>query len=113
MPLDSPLSWLGAGSLAAWIYLIFCNGRFWQGDQRLRVQAPTNDALASWPAVVAVVPARNEADAVERTLHSLLAQDYPVELQIVRVDDSSVDGTGDIARRLARDHPAGSRLAVL
>jgi hopene-associated glycosyltransferase HpnB len=113
LPLDSPLSWLGAGSLAAWIYLIFCNGRFWQGDQRLRAQAPTNDALASWPAVVAVVPARNEADVVERTLHSLLAQDYPGELQIVLVDDSSNDGTGDIARGLARDHPAGSRLAVV
>ena len=27
MPFDSPLSWLGAGSLAIWIYLVFFNGR--------------------------------------------------------------------------------------
>ena len=113
MPFDSPLSWLGAGSLAVWIYLVFFNGRFWQGDQRLCAQAPASDALAKWPAVVAVVPARNEADVVERTLKSLLAQDYPGELQIVLVDDRSDDGSGDAAHRLARNHPAGSRLRVV
>ncbi len=113
MPFDSPLNWLGAGSLAAWIYLVFFNGRFWQGDQRLCAQAPANDALAKWPAVVAVVPARNEADVVERTLKSLLAQDYPGEFQIVLVDDRSEDGTGDVARRLAHDHPAASTLRVV
>jgi hopene-associated glycosyltransferase HpnB len=113
LPFDSLLSWLGAGSLAAWLYLVFCNGRFWQGDQRLPAQAPARNALASWPAVVAVVPARNESDVVERTIDSLLTQDYPGELRIVLVDDCSDDGTGDIARRLARDHPAGSRLLVV
>lgn len=113
MPFDSPLSWLGAGSLAAWIYLVFFNGRFWHGDQRLCARAPASDALAKWPAVVAVVPARNEADVIERTLNSLLAQDYPGELQIVLVDDRSDDGSGDTARRLARNHPAGSGLRVV
>jgi hopene-associated glycosyltransferase HpnB len=113
LPFNSPLSWLGAGSLAAWVYLVFFNGRFWQGDQRLCAQAPANDALAKWPSVVAVVPARNESDVVEQTLNSLLAQDYPGDLQIVLVDDRSDDGTGDAARRLARDHPAGSKLRVV
>ena len=32
---------------------------------------------AAWPAVVAVVPARNEADVIARSIGSLLAQDYP------------------------------------
>jgi hopene-associated glycosyltransferase HpnB len=113
LPFDSPLSWLGAGSLAVWIYLVFFNGRFWRGDQRLCARAPADDALAKWPAVVAVVPARNEADVVGRTLNSLLAQDYPGELQIVLVDDHSDDGTGDVARRLAREHPDGSMLRVV
>src|SRR5262249_51771952 len=35
------------------------------------------------------------------TLESLLAQDYPGELSITLVDDSSDDGTGDIGRALA------------
>jgi hopene-associated glycosyltransferase HpnB len=113
LPLDSPLSWIGAASLAAWLYLIYGNGRFWRGDQRLRERAPDRDALASWPTVVAVVPARNEADVIARALDSLLGQDYPGDLQIVLVDDASDDGTGEIARRLAREHPAGSRLAVV
>jgi len=108
LSLDSALTWLGAGSLAAWLYLLFCNGRFWRGDQRLPARPPVDGALARWPAVVAVVPARNEADVVERTLRSLLDQDYPGELQIVLVDDRSDDGTGDIARRLARGPAAGS-----
>lgn len=46
----------------------------------------------------AVVPARNEADVIERTLSSLLAQDYPGPFAITIVDDGSDDGTGTIAR---------------
>jgi hopene-associated glycosyltransferase HpnB len=62
---------------------------------------------------VAVVPARNEADVIERTLTSLLAQDYPGELQVVLVDDRSDDGTRDAALRLARDCPTSSTLRVV
>ena len=51
---------------------------------------------------------RRRADA-ELTARS----DYPGELQIVLVDDRSDDGTGDAARRLARDHPAASELRVV
>jgi len=113
LPFDSPLSWLGAASLACWVYLACFNGRFWRGDQRISAQAPAADALVQWPAVVAVVPARNEADVVERALKSLLAQDYPGEFRIVLVDDRSGDGTGDVARRIARAQPAASKLQVV
>ncbi len=64
-----------------------------------------------WPTVV-VVPARNEADVIERTLRSLLEQDYPGEFHVVMVDDQSEDCTGDIARQLATKHPRGARLTV-
>ncbi len=46
----------------------------------------------------AIVPARNEADVIERTLSSLLAQDYPGPFAITIVDDRSDDGTGELAR---------------
>ena len=63
-----------------------------------------------WPAVTAVVPARNEADVIAQSIGSLLAQDYPGEFRIVLVDDNSEDGTGDTARSL---EGAGARLSVI
>lgn len=49
-----------------------------------------------------VVPARDEADVLPRTLPSLLAQDYPGLWRIILVDDHSQDGTGAIARQLGK-----------
>ncbi|MGH3248615.1 MAG: glycosyltransferase [Trebonia sp.] len=69
----------------------------------------------AWPAVAAVVPARNEADSLPGTLPALLAQDYPGEFRVFLVDDNSDDGTGAIAAELgekaARD--GGAPLTVV
>jgi hopene-associated glycosyltransferase HpnB len=54
-----------------------------------------------WPDVVAVIPARNEAGVIARTLGGVAAQDYPGRFRILLVDDNSDDGTGEIARSLA------------
>jgi len=99
---------LATASLGAWLYLVFGHGRFWAADQRLEA-APEP---AAWPEVVAVVPARNEADVIERTVGSLLDQDYPGAFRIVLADDESEDDTGDAARRAAAAHPLGERLCV-
>ncbi len=100
---------IAATSLLAWLYLTFFHGRFWRGDQRLGDAAPPPPR---WPAVAVVVPARNEADVVERSLASLLAQDYPGPFEIVLVDDAGDDGTGCAARRLAASHARGALLTV-
>lgn len=100
---------LAALALAAWIYLVFAHGRFWLADQRLTGETPEP---AHWPEVVAVVPARNEADVVGESLRSLLDQDYPGEFRIVLVDDDSEDGTAEAARRVACTHARGDRLRV-
>ena len=47
-----------------------------------------------------IVPARNEAQVLPSTLPALLSQDYPGWLRIVVVDDSSTDGTSDVAHGL-------------
>jgi YVTN family beta-propeller protein len=52
---------------------------------------------AATDTVAAVVPARNEADVIERSVTSLLAQDYPGPLRVIVVDDSSDDGTAERA----------------
>ncbi len=91
--------------LAIWLYLLLFHNGFWllrERDTKL-VAAP-----ASWPSAVAVVPARNEADVIQRSIGSLLAQDYPGAFHIVLVDDQSDDGTGPLAAGLNSD-----RLTVL
>jgi hopene-associated glycosyltransferase HpnB len=50
--------------------------------------------------VVAVVPARDEAEVIADSLASLLAQSHEA-LSLVVVDDASTDGTAAIARGLA------------
>ena len=106
----TPLGALALVSFAAWLALVFARGRYWTGEVRLEGRAP---APASWPRVVAVVPARDEAELIARTLRTLLAQEYAGELRIVLVDDESSDGTAAAARDVAAAHPNGARLSVV
>ncbi len=86
---------VAAIAVAVWLYLLFGHGRFWQAGPVLPPALP-----ASAPAVAIVVPARDEAAAVETSLRSLLAQDYPGPFRVILVDDESTDGTGERARAL-------------
>jgi hopene-associated glycosyltransferase HpnB len=107
------VSWLAAAALVpalAWLYLLLAHGRFWLADQRL---PQAGAALRSWPTVVALVPARNEAAVVGEALRSLLAQDYPGSLQIVLVDDGSSDGTAEVAHAAAAECGQGERLSIV
>ncbi len=91
--------------LATSIYLLFFHHGLWRADQRLPEHA---ESLAEWPSVVAVVPARNEAETIGAVTAALCAQDYPGSFRVIMVDDSSTDGTADLARATA-----GHRLDVL
>ncbi|WP_458247830.1 glycosyltransferase [Streptomyces sp. MAI_2237] len=96
----SALVWIAAVSLAAWLWLLLCQGFFWRTDVRLPRRADPGD----WPPVCVVVPARDEAAVLPAALPSLLAQDYPGRAEIFLIDDGSSDGTGDLARELAASH---------
>ncbi|MFF0223082.1 glycosyltransferase [Streptomyces sp. NPDC004629] len=96
----SALLWIAAVSLAAWLWLLLCQGRFWQTDVRLPPRRDPGD----WPSVCVVVPARDEAAVLPSSLPSLLAQEYPGRAEVFLVDDGSSDGTGELARELARRH---------
>ncbi|GGQ52499.1 glycosyl transferase family 2 [Streptomyces griseorubens] len=95
-------------SLAAWLWLLLLQGWFWRTDVRL----PASRDPDAWPDVCVVVPARDEAAVLPASLPSLLAQDYPGRAEIFLVDDGSTDGTGDLARELARQE-GGLALTVV
>ena len=94
----SVLTAAAALALAAWLYLAILHGRFWRADQRLD---PAPPPPSTWPEIVALIPARDEADVVGRAVASLLAQDYPGAVSVVLVDDRSTDGTAEAARAAA------------
>ena len=90
--------WIAGFSVIAWLWLFLFRGRFWQADQRLPAASfEGQDA----PHVVAVIPARNEAQTIGATVSSLFAQDYTGALDVVVVDDNSDDGTADAANLAA------------
>jgi chlorobactene glucosyltransferase len=61
-------------------------------------------ALENPPLVSVVVPARNEAHNIARCVTSILSTTYP-NLELIVVDDSSTDGTAQIARDAAQRDP--------
>jgi len=95
----------------AWAVLLLARGGFWlaRDDDRDATALPDPPG-GRWPAVVAIVPARDEAETVGHTVRSLLAQDYPGAFRVILVDDRSTDGTGALAMQEAA---GDSRLAVV
>jgi hopene-associated glycosyltransferase HpnB len=89
-------SGLGVLALVIWAVLLFGRHGWWLTAERDTRALPPEPL--HWPAVTAVVPARDEADVIARSIGSLAAQDYPGDFRAILVDDSSSDGTGDIAR---------------
>jgi cellulose synthase/poly-beta-1,6-N-acetylglucosamine synthase-like glycosyltransferase len=105
-----PLS-IGILSLAIWLYLVFARGNFWS-LREFDDDAAQHTTPNKWPSVVAIVPARNEAETIGQTLAALLQQDYPGKLSVIVVDDHSEDATSPIARRTAQEKNAGSRVEI-
>jgi hopene-associated glycosyltransferase HpnB len=86
----------------AWTYLVAGHGGYWRTSQWL---PPVTRDPDTWPDVVAVVPARNEAEMLPATLPALLGQEYPGTLTVIVVDDRSSDGTAEVAAKLDDGRP--------
>jgi hopene-associated glycosyltransferase HpnB len=104
--------------LAIWLYLLAARGGFWLAAQRDDDGQPapgkSNDAWpASWPAIAAIIPARDEAAGVGDTIASLLRQNYPGAFHVILVDDQSRDSTAQAARDAAAVLGAADRLTVV
>jgi hopene-associated glycosyltransferase HpnB len=94
--------------LAIWIYLLLARGHFW----RVREDHLEPRRLEDWPRVVAIVPARNEAQTISQVVSSLAKQDYPGEFSIIVVDDHSEDGTALLAQQAAKKSGAPLRVKI-
>ena len=111
------MAWTILAALAAviWLYLLVGRGGFWLS--RVIDVAATMTAQAAAPGklpkVVAIVPARDEADGIATSLGSLLQQTYQGEFSVVLVDDQSTDGTAEAARRMAETANAADRLTIV
>lgn len=63
---------------------------------------------AEQPSVTVIMPVRNEATFIERSLGAVLAQDYSRELiQILVVDGMSDDGTRELVQQMIARWPEG------
>jgi len=112
------IAWL---SLVIWLVLFFARGGFWRAVPAPALSATTLHAVGNaeiarrgaWPALVAVVPARNEVDVIGRAVGSLLKQDYAGAFHVIVVDDHSTAGSADAAQAAARELGLEDRLTVL
>ena len=100
---------VSALSLSIWLFLLLFWGDFWRADCRI----DPNSSLDRYPTVYAVIPARNEAEAIATSLTSLLNQDYQGELKIVVVNDNSSDRTEEIALQTAAQLDRSESLQVV
>jgi glycosyltransferase involved in cell wall biosynthesis len=57
--------------------------------------------VASRPSISVIIPARDAAPTLDRTLSALRAQTLKEPFEVIVVDDGSVDGTASVAHRYA------------
>lgn len=61
---------------------------------------------APWPLATVILPVRNEAAYIERSLYAVLKQEYPSEcLQVIVADGNSDDGTVQIIQAIQQRYP--------
>jgi hopene-associated glycosyltransferase HpnB len=107
------LIFLAVATLSIWLYLIAARGSFWRLTQHDRIIAPIDAPKPSGARVIAIMPARDEADVIATSLRSLFNQSFSGRLEVVLVDDESTDGTAEAAQNCALAESAAERLTVL
>jgi hopene-associated glycosyltransferase HpnB len=91
-------------ALIAWVGVLLAPSQAYRTRERIEPDSAASDDLST---VTVLIPARDEAGSIGRTIAALGAQGRG--LAVVVVDDQSSDGTADVARRAA----GGVDLAVI
>jgi chlorobactene glucosyltransferase len=87
-----------AGIFGVWIYFLAYMTKSFRQSPRL--ESLDRTSIRRFPRVSVILPARNEGQYIARCLDSLLGQDYP-NFEIIAVNDSSTDRTGEIMKAYA------------
>jgi hopene-associated glycosyltransferase HpnB len=95
-------------ALLAWVGVLLAPHQAHRLRERLEVDPHAPDDLSS---VAVLVPARDEAPSISRTVGALVFQGAGLEVTVV--DDQSSDGTGDVAREAAQSAGQAISLRVL
>ena len=101
---------LAALAFTGWLLALLDPRRRWA--RALRLDEESLPPVAATDRVVAIVPARDEAEALPAALPSLLSQTHE-RFHVVLVDDRSSDRTGAVARSLAETAGRSDRLTVV
>jgi hopene-associated glycosyltransferase HpnB len=99
----------GVLSLLIWVYLVLARGGFW----RITPAEPTPNGKTNPVRIAVIIPARNEADVIDRAVRSLLQQIGRHQIHIFLVDDASTDGTAQAARAAAIAEKQAQNLTIL
>jgi chlorobactene glucosyltransferase len=87
-----------AGIFGVWMYfLTYMTKSFRQSPM---LESFDRTRVSRLPKVSVILPARNEERYIARCLDSLLGQDY-TNFEIIAINDSSTDGTGEIMKAYA------------
>jgi len=106
---DSFLGWLVA--IEAWLVLVWAFRHLaisvvFRRTPRLDLRSPRYRATeaSAAPKVSILLPCKDEQENVAHCAADLLAQNYP-DFEVIIIDDRSVDGTGEAARKVAASDP--------
>lgn len=88
------MEWFVITAAAAWVGLVLLPWRPWSTRERLEPSQPQPEEDLS--AITVLIPARNEAEHIGRTLRALAAQGS--SMPVIVVDDQSDDGTAQVAQ---------------
>jgi hopene-associated glycosyltransferase HpnB len=109
----------GVLTLVIWAYLVLARGGFWRvspvapGLMSAEKDSPENGAQLNPIRIAVIIPARNEADVVDRAVRSLLQQIGRQQIHIFLIDDASTDGTAQAARAAAIADKQTQNLTIL
>ena len=97
---NSVFSAILIGITGVWVYFLTYMIKSFKLSPRLELFNIAVGEVTRLPRVSVILPARNEERYISRCLDSLLAQDYP-NFEIVTINDSSTDRTGEVIRQYA------------